>query len=165
MAFFSMDNQDFMYGANSAAVECSKCIAQEQKYIRCSCCNEVVSLTDIIRHINKSGEVAKLVRMSEKLCIKLRVRDIFQVSKYFIHPDVHTLAVNFEYKVNYIESNTNDGQVIKSVRNIDFIQVLEKFKEVSISIKHLAMISGINNDAEVLLNVNTLNVLLPSTSN
>jgi hypothetical protein len=162
MALFSYEKQDFMFNDNLNSIECAKCSEQQQKYLRCSCCNEVVSLADIIKHINKGGDIAKLVRMGDTLCLKLRVRDIFQVSKYFVIPDVHTLAVNFEYNINYIESTTNDGKVIKTVRNIDFVKVLENFKENSISVKHLIMISGISNDAEVLLNVNALNVLQTS---
>jgi hypothetical protein len=163
MSLFSYENQDFMFN-NSNSIECVKCSEQKQKYIRCSCCNEVVTLSDIIKHINKDRDIAKIVRMGETLCIKLSVKDIFQISKYFINPNVQTLAVNFEYKVNYIESKTVDGKVIKTVRNIEFLRTLNSFKEVSISIKHLTMMSGADNEAELLLNVNTLNVLLSTTN-
>jgi hypothetical protein len=163
MSLFSLDNnQDFMFGSNSNSVECSKCSEQTQKHIRCSCCNEVITLGDIIKHINKTSEVIKLVRLGDKLCIKIHVRDIYIVSKYFRNSDTHTLAVNFEYKVNYIESKTNNGQIIKSVRNIEYVKMLDNFKEDTIEIKHLLMNTGIDYKAEVLLNVNTLNVVLPN---
>jgi hypothetical protein len=163
MSLFSYENQDFMF-SNSNSIECTKCSEQKQKYIRCSCCNEVVTLTDIIKHINKDKDIIKLVRLGETLCIKIHVKDIFNISKYFYSNNSTTLAVNFDYKINYIESKTNDGKIIKSIRNIEFIQILDSFKEVNIDIKYLLMNSTINNDAEVLINANSLNVLLPTSN-
>lgn len=163
MAYFSLDNnQDFIFGNNSN-IECIKCCEQKQKYIRCSCCNDVITLNDIMKHItNISNNNVKLVRLSGVLCLKLHVKDIYNISKFFIHPDVNTMAVNFEYNTNYIENKTNDGQIIRGIQNIEFVKQLSNFKETSINVKYLLMNNSINNEAEVLINVNNLNVLLPA---
>lgn len=162
MSYFSLDNtQDFMFGNNNA-IECIKCSEQQQKYMRCSCCNDVITLNDIMKHIGNTTNNIKLVRLSGTLCIKLRVKDIYNISKYFIHPDVNTMAVNFEYNTNYIENKTNEGQVIRGIRNIEFVKLLGNFKETSVNVKYLLMNNSINEEAEVLINVNNLNVLLPS---
>lgn len=164
MSYFSLDNsQDFIFNNNNS-IECSECSSQEQKYIRCNCCNNVITLTDIMKHINKSSETIKLVRLSGTLCLKLKVKDIYNISKYFRSPDVHTLAVNFDYKINYIENKTSDGQVIRGIRNVEFVGLLQNFKETSIDVKYLLMNSSVTDEAEVLINVNNLNVLLPQSS-
>lgn len=164
MSYFSLDNnQDFIFN-NSNSIECIKCSEQQKKYIRCNCCNEVITLSDIIKHINKKSEVIKIVRLSGSLCIKVKVKDIYNISKYFSTPDVHTLAVNFNYKINYIENKLPDGQIMKGIRNIEFTDILNNFKESSIDVKYLLMNNSILDDAEILLNVNSFNVLLPANS-
>lgn len=164
MSFFSLDNnQDFIFN-NGNSIECIKCSEQQKKYIRCNCCNEVITLSDIVKHINKADEIIKLVRLSGALCIKVKVKDIYNISKYFYTPDVHTLAVNFNYKINYIENKLPDGQVMKGIRNIELIDMLTNFKESSIDVKYLLMSNSTLENAEVLLNVNNFNVLLPSSS-
>jgi hypothetical protein len=163
MSLFSYENQQDFFGNNNTSIECSKCSELDQKYMRCNCCNEIITLPDLIKHINRNNEIVKLVRLSGLLCVKMRVIDIYLLSKYFTNlNNTYTSAANFEVKTNYIESKTTEGDVIKSVRNIEFVSLLSNFKEVAIDVKHLLMNNTMNKAAEVLINVEAFNVQLPN---
>jgi hypothetical protein len=166
MSLFSLDTQQSSM-FNNDNIECSKCTSQECKYLRCNCCNDVITLNDFLLHINKILEPnsIKLVKLSGVICIKVKVINIYNILKYFKTSDTHTLAVNFLYKVNYNETTTSNGKQIKNIRNIEFQELQPTFIQQAVGIEYLLRCSNIDNMAEVLINIDNLNVLTSQSLN
>lgn len=167
MAGFYSFNDGFSLGNNiggsvlssgGADIECSKC-SVSPKYMRCKCCNKTITLTDFLTNVEKTHGIIKFVKIGTETCIKLNVKHIYNITKYFIpNSEIFTTAVNFNYNVNYIENKTNDGQIIKGIRNIEMTEILSNFKQEGINIKHLIMCNNLLDEALILINIKNLNV-------
>ena len=159
MAFFSFDDNNTNYNFGSSnTIECIKCI-DGPKLLRCGCCNEVITINDLITYINKTyGQIIKLVRYNGTACIRINVKNIYNITKFMKSNDVATVAVNFKYETNLIQNKSQDGSVMSGIKSINFIELTPNFVNNNIDIKYLVMCSNMDANAEVLIPVNMVNV-------
>ena len=157
---FLYDNvsADFTSPQNNVNIECSKCL-NEPKLIRCTCCNEIITINDFVKFIkNQYNEIIKLVKMADKTCVKISVKNIYKLTKYFKQQDIFTSAINFNYKINYNEVKLSPDNTIKQIRNVEFVELLSNFTQNNIDIKYLIVCPNISQQAEVLIDINNLNI-------
>lgn len=139
MSYFSYsDNEFFGSSNNNTSIECIKC-SDEPEYMRCKCCNEVVTIVDIIKHESKNGIKINLVKFNGMGCIKILGKDLQKIIKYIRNGKSTVDGVDFDYKPNYITSKTIDGKEQKVINNIEITNINETFKPDNINIKYLLM--------------------------
>lgn len=143
-------------------IECSKCAKEQYKLLRCKCCNETITINDLLDHLKLKNDANsfKLVKVNGLTCLKLNIKNIYNITKFFKQGDIFTTAVNFSYKTNYIENKTNTGDIIKGIRNIEILDILNNFKQDNIDVKHLVMCPNAPENCEVLINIENMNVAI-----
>lgn len=170
MAFFNFDNNmtttNSFYNDNNN-VECITCANNIVKLFRCSCCNEIINLNDLLNHINKNStdnkiKIVKLVKYGNKPSIRIAVKNLYHITKFLKDNNSTALALNFSYKTNYMDGLTSDtGHSIKTIQNIEYDTTLPNFKPDNIEIRYLVMCANIPPTADVLISIHDLNVLIP----
>lgn len=138
MSFFEYSNNDFFGTSSSTSIECIKC-SEEPEYMRCKCCNEIVTIVDIIKHELKNGIKINLVKFNGLNCIKILGRHVQKIVKYIRDGNTNVDGIDFEYKANYIISKTSDGQEKKVVNNIEYVKETGKFKSDTLNLKYVLM--------------------------
>ena len=167
MAFFNFDsnitNATNFYNNNSN-IECISCSNSSNKLLRCSCCNEIINLNDLLNHLNKNNnsEIIKLVKFGSKPSIRISVKNLYHITKFLKDNNTKSIALNFTYKIHYMGGVNNDnGQSIKMIQNIEYNNTLQNFKQEQIELKYLIMCANIPTNAEVLISIHDLNVFIP----
>lgn len=142
---------------NSPLIECSKCISSV-KYIRCSCCNEKISLSDFVNYINinNGANTLRLTKSGDIKLIRISVYNLSKIVKYLKSDNASIYGLNFNYNLDYLENNEN---ATKIVNNISIVSLLDTFKLDNLPINSLLIITDTNNNlkqAEVLINIDNL---------
>lgn len=139
MSYFAYSDNDF-FGSqpNNKSIECIKC-SDSPDYMRCKCCNEIVTIVDIIKHELKNGVHINLVKFNGLNCIKVLGKNVQKILKYIRNSGSTVDGLDFEYKANYITSKTVDGQEKKVINNIEYVREFGSFKPDTLNLKYVIM--------------------------
>lgn len=139
MSYFAYSDNDFFGSqSNNNSIECIKC-SDSPDYMRCKCCNEIVTIVDIIKHEVKNGVQINLVKFNGLNCIKVLGKNVQKILKYIRNGGSTVDGLDFEYKANYITSKTIDGQEKKVINNIEYVKESGNFKPDTLNLKYVLM--------------------------